>query len=194
MSCLKNSFVLLCLLILISDVAYPRCRSVSRDNFMNRFYPLNESGFTTGTEWLQVTNGRYEDREDPLSLSYLYFEIRDVVFGDLTGDGNEEAAVVAIYGSNSGSFFRTDTYIFSCVARRVRLIGILKQSRIAEDSNMAVQESARNSISIRNNTLFVTHGTEGSRPSPEFITTFQYRIIGGRLLPQGRPMRRRARP
>ena len=160
---------------------------------MNRLYPPNEFGFTTGMEWLRVTNGRYEDREDPSSLSFLYFEVMDVGFGDLTGDGREEAAVVAIYGSNSGSFFRTDTYIFSCVGRRVHLIGILKQSRIAEDSNMAVQESVRNPVRVRNGTLLVTHGTEGSRPSPEFITTFRYRIIRGRLFPQGHPIRRRTR-
>ncbi len=58
---------------------------------------------------MRVSKGRYGDRSEPTSLSFLYFEVADIVFGDLTGDGKDEAAVVAIYGSNSSSFFLTDT-------------------------------------------------------------------------------------
>jgi hypothetical protein len=111
----------------------------------------------------------------------LYFDIADVVFGDLTGDGKDEAAVVAIYGSNLGSFLLTDTYVFGCVGGKVKLIDILKQSRIEKESEMLVHESIKKPVTIRNGILSVAYGTEGARPSPEFTTTFRYKVLGGNL-------------
>jgi hypothetical protein len=135
--------------------------------------------------------GRYEDRSEPTSLAFLYLEIVDVAYGDLTGDSAEEAAVTAIYGSNSGSFFLTDTYIFGCVGGKIKLIGILKQEHIEKDSGMDLQESVKNPLKIKNGVLFITHGTEGNRPSPEFTTTFRYRIRNSKLVPYKSPLRRR---
>lgn len=189
---IKYSFFILCLLISATVVAYPKCRNVRDANLRNRIYPLKSSDFTQNkTQWLRVSNGRYEDRSEPTSVAFLYLKIVDIAFGDLTGDGTEEAAVAAIYGSNSGSFFLTDTYIFGCVAGKVKLIGILKQERIEEDSGMDLQESVKNPLRIKNGVLFVTHGTEGNRPSPEFTTTFRYKITKGKLVPYKSPLRRR---
>lgn len=117
MTWIKYSFFISCLLISATDVAYPKCRNVRDANLRNHIYPLKSFDFTENkTEWLHVSNGRYEDRSEPTSVSFLYFQIVDIAYGDLTGDEAEEAAVTAIYGSNSGSFFLTDTYIFGCVA------------------------------------------------------------------------------
>ena len=166
--------------------------SVRRIDLRNQTYPLRESGFTQGTEWLHVTNGRYEaPHENPISLSFLYFQIVTVAFGDLNRDGQDEAAVTAIYGSNSGSFYMTDTYVFGCVRDRVKLLGILKQDRIEKDTGMDLQESANHPMHIKNDVLYITHGTEGNRPSPKFTTTFRYVIRRGKLRLYGRPWRRR---
>ena len=192
MSRIKYSFFILCLLISATVVAYPKCRSVGDANLRNRIYPLKSSDFTQNkTEWLRVSNGRYEDRSEPTSLAFLYLEIVDVAFGDLTGDGVEEAAVSAIYGSNSGSFYLTDTYIFGCVAGKIKLTGILKQEHIEKDTGMDLQESVKNPLRIKNGVLYITHGTEGNRPSPEFTTTFRYRIRKGNFVPYKNPLRRR---
>jgi len=189
---LRQSFFLLCILGCLPVVAHSVCSSVREVDFRNRVYPLNETGFTEGTEWLHVTKGRYEaPHEIPLNLSFLYFDVVDVAFGDLTGDLKEEAAVVALYGSNSGSFHLTDTYIFSCVGAKVKLIGILKQSRIEKETGMLVHESVRHPVTIKNGSLDVKHGTGGARPSPEFITTFRYQIVGNKLIPRGHPISRR---
>lgn len=191
-SWIKYSFFISCLLISTTVVAYPKCRSVWDANLRNRIYPLKSSDFTQNkTEWLHVSNGRYEDHSEPTSVSFLYFEIVDIAYGDITGDGVEEAAVTAIYGSNSGSFFLTDTYIFGCVAGKIKLIGILKQDRIEKDSGMDLQESVKKPLEIKNGVLYITHGSEGNRPSPEFTAIFGYKIINGKLAPYKRPLRRR---
>ena len=191
MSWIKFIFILLCLLFSASTVAFSKCRNIQNVDFRNRVYPLNEYGFTEGTKLLRVSKGRYEDRSEPTSLAFLYFEIADVVFGDLTSDGKDEAAVVAIYGSNSGSFFLTDTYVFGCAGGRIKLIDILKQSRIEKESKMLVHESIKKPVKIRNDILSVAYGTEGARPSPEFTTTFRYQVSRGNLVAYKRPIRRK---
>jgi hypothetical protein len=198
---LKTSFALSLMLVATSVAASPKCLSVRQVDFKNRVYPLNEYGFTQGTEWLRVSRGRYEEpHENPPSVSFLYFEVVDIVFGDLTGDGREDAAVVTNYGSNSGSFALTDTYIFSCVSGRVKLIGILKQRQIEKDHGIWINDSlaqfsdksiAKGFAKINRGRLIVTYRTDGARPSPEYISTFRYRLIRGKLLPQGSPMKRR---
>src|SRR5687768_13174896 len=86
-------------------VAYGNCPNIRKVDFRNHTYSLRERGFTQGKEWLRVTNGRYEEpHENPISLSFLYFQVVNVAFGDLNGDAKDEAAATAIYGSNSGSF------------------------------------------------------------------------------------------
>lgn len=190
-SWIKYCLFLLWLLTAAAAVAYPKCRDIQNVNFKNRLYPLNESGFTENTQWLRVFNGRYEDRSVPTSVSFLYFEIADIVFGDLTGDGKDEAVVAAIYGSNSGSFFLTDTYVFGCVGGKVKLIDILKQSRIEKESKMLVHESLKKSVKISNGILSLAYGTEGARSSPEFTTTFRYKLSKGNLVVYQRPIRRK---
>lgn len=173
-------------------VARGNCPNIRKVDFRNHTYPLRERGFTQGTEQLRVTNGRYEEPHDnPISLSFLYFQIVNVAFGDLNGDGKDEAAATAIYGSNSGSFYLTDTYVFGCVDGRIKLVGILKQDDIERDTGMALQESVNNPMTIKNGVLYITHGTEGNRPSPEFTTTFRYRIRRSKFILVGRPLRRR---
>lgn len=192
MSWIKYSVFILCLLVLATVAAYPKCRNVRDANLRNRIYPLKSSDFTENkTEWLRVSNGRYEDRSKPTSVSFLYFQSVDIAYGDLTRDGVEEAAITAIYGSNSGSFFLTDTYIFGCVAGKIKLIGILKQERIEKDSGMDLQESVKQPLDIKNGVLYITNGTEGNRPSPEFTTSFGYKITKGKLVPYKRPLLRR---
>lgn len=172
-------------------VARGNCPNIRKSDFRNHTYPLRERGFTQGLEWLRVTNGRYEHHEIPTSVSFLYFQIVNVAFGDLNGDGKDEAAATAIYGSNSGSFYLTDTYVFGCVAGRIKLVGILKQDDIEKATGMDLQESMNNPMTIRNGVLNITHGTEGNRPSPEFTTTFRYRIRRGQFVLAGQPLRRR---
>lgn len=192
MSKVKYSLFILVLLISTTFVAYPQCRNVRSASLKNRIYPLKSLVFTQNkTKWLRVSNGLYEDKNVLTNDSFLYFRIVDIAFGDLAGDGKEEAAVSAVYRHTNSSFHLTDYYIFGCVAGKTKLIGILKQDRIEEDSGMDLQESLEDPLKIKNGVLYVTHGTEGNRPSPEFTTTFRYKIVKDKLVPYKRPLRRK---
>ena len=71
-----------------------------------------------GGEKIKVVDGKYErDSED----DRLYFEVRDVVFGDITGDGKDEAAVTTL--ENTGGTGVTDvlSHIGADGSRRARV-------------------------------------------------------------------------
>ena len=160
----RKSLIVILALLTCFVIARGNCPNIRTVDFQNRTYPLREDGFTQRTEWLRVVNGRYEEpHENPMSLSFLYFQIVKVAFGDLSGDGKDEAAATAIYGSNSGSFFLTDTYVFRCVRARVRLIRILKQDGIEEDTGMDLQESVNNPMRITGGCLWFRMLRKGCR-------------------------------
>jgi hypothetical protein len=92
------------------------CRTVRQVDFRNLVYPMSEPRFTNGTTLaLKVVNGRYEEPHPITTMSFLYFDVRDVLFGHLTGTSAEDAAIAARYGSTTGNFYVTDTYVFGCV-------------------------------------------------------------------------------
>src|SRR4051812_22967408 len=107
--------VLLVLLQPVGSLLTDHCTSVRAFDFRNFVYPLNEPRFTNGKVLrLKVVDGRYDEVRPPEGVyGALYFNVDDVAFGDLTGDRVEDAAIVGIYGSNSGNFHVTDTYVLS---------------------------------------------------------------------------------
>ena len=188
----RRLLILSLVLTLSALSAYAQCRSARDTNLKNRVYSLRSADVTQNrTERLKVSHGYYEDQSDPQSLAFLYFRIIGTAYGDLTGDGREEAAVAAVYGSNSATFYLTGYYIFGCVGGKIKVLDILYQDRIEKDSHLYLQESVKHPLKIKNGIVYITHGTGGNRPSPEYTTTFRYKMRGGRLIPYKPPLMRR---
>ncbi len=155
-----------------------RCRDARGIDVKNLVYPLNEPRFTNGRV-LQpmVIDGRYEDPHRQGYQGFLYLDIVDVAFGDLTGDEVEDAAVVAKYGSNSGNFHVTDTYVFRCSRGKPSLVSILTQDQIQRDSGTEIRTATDHPMKINGNLLEVTYETPRLSASP---TTFHYKLVGSR--------------
>jgi hypothetical protein len=183
------NFIGLFLLILIRPAEAQlrvHCTNVREIDFRNRVYPLNEPRFTKGKELrLRVVDGRYEEPHSPPTQGFLYFAVGDVAFGDLTGDGVEDAAVVATYGSNSGNFHVTDIYIFSCVRGSLTLTGILTQDQIQKDSGTTIWTSVDHPMKITGGALEVTYETRAPQASP---STFRYTFVGRKWKRLGQPI------
>lgn len=185
-------FVLVTLLLRPAETQKAvKCTNANATQFKNLEYPLEESRFTGGREdRLRVVNGRYEEPHAPLYNGYLYFEVRDIVFGDLTGDGVDDAAVVAVYGSASGSFYVTDTYTFSCTRGMPSLVGVLRQEQVQKDGGVEIFEALDHPTRIRDGALEVTYETRQPPGSPYGPTTFRYKLVGKAWQRQGDPIRR----
>lgn len=168
-----------------SSVAQSTCTDIRKIDFRNHAFPLKSADFTDGeTKLLTVSKGKYANPSSPTDLAFLSFEIARIVYGDLNGDGKLEAAVVASYGSNSGNFFITDTYLFGCAKGKLKLIDVLKQDRMEKETGLRFdlfESYAKNPIWIRRHLLYIKYGTGGNNASPQFSTTFRYRLVHGKL-------------
>jgi len=175
-----NSVGLLLLILMLPAEAQLRvpCNNVRGIDFRNLVYPLNEPRFTGGQVLrVRVVDGRYEEPHAPGFQGFLYFEVGNVAFGDLTGDGVEDAAVVATYGSSSGNFHVTDTYVFSCARGTPTLVGTLTQAQVQKDSGVQIWTSVDHPMKIKGGVLEVTYET---RPPGTGPTTFRYKLVGRR--------------
>jgi len=105
----------------------PRCTTVRDIRFTRLVYPLPK-GWRPISQ-VRLNRPRYEQPHRKGDESFFYFEIGDIAYGDVNGDGIEDAAVVAFYGSNSGTFHVTDVYVFDCVQNSVALLAVLREER-----------------------------------------------------------------
>jgi hypothetical protein len=151
-------------------------------NFTYRPYYMN----TDQPPWYEVTvtNGeykkKYSDRDEEI------FTVLDIVYGDLNGDGRDEA-VVLTGGSGGGSMYVAEAYVYAMQngkpvrldvvtgsdratgsVRAVRVVGgLLKAERLGNRMDQAI--------------------------GAEYIDTTTYQLKGNKLLPVGRPVRRSLR-
>jgi hypothetical protein len=171
------------------------CRDIRTYDFSNRIYEIR-SGLLKSEPFqfrAKFKNGSYEEPHREDSLAFIYARIRSVRFGDLTNDGRDEAVIAVEYGSNSASFFLTNYFVFGCSAGRLRLIGSIEQDLLQALIPEMLHESLPEPAYISYGTLFIRHGVGGSRPSPDYVTTFRYRISKARLQRIGRPLYKRNR-
>lgn len=89
---------------------WPSVRSLRDIDWKNIDYRYNSD------EWVRVTNGAWERRVDDLPAEFLV--IREVVLGDLTGDGLDEAVIYL--NENAGSAMSSGTMEYADV---IMLVG-----------------------------------------------------------------------
>ncbi len=120
---------------------------------------------------------------DP-SSDLVYFQVTDVVYGDLTADGAEEAVVVTVCNTGGTGQF-TDGIIFS-----------MRGGKATEIVTLGVGDRAYggiDSVKIENGLLKVGRaGTDrGGACCPEYIETTTFRLTGNKLVPVGKPVRKK---
>jgi hypothetical protein len=111
----------------------------------------------------------------------VYFEVLGTVYGDLTGDGKEEALVRTLCNTGGTGQF-TDGIIFT-----------LQQGRPVPVATLGIGDRADGGIHdvrIENGLLKVARygGTSGAC-CPDYIETYTFRLQNGRLVAVGKPAR-----
>lgn len=98
----------------------PPARAIRRVDFMNHEYP----GYCFGDDAVRTVDGIYswQDDEDDLTIE---LEVLGVEYGDLDGDGVEEAVVLTnCSGGGTGQFTRAWVYRWS--GDRALVMGVVK--------------------------------------------------------------------
>jgi hypothetical protein len=142
--------------------------AIRQVDFMNRTYRGAEAT-------VQVRNGRWESAEDN-----SYVNVDRVIYGDLTGDGREEA-VVTIGESEGGSGYFTRGEIYTLRDGQVVMV--------AEVEGGDRGSGGIHNIRIEGGQLIVER-LEGAANNPEQIETTIYRLNGNNLVQVGEVRRR----
>jgi hypothetical protein len=134
-------------------------------------YPVSvrEDGFV-----VQMVDGQYQQGTDPIDPDFAYVTVTQfVAFGDLTGDGIGDAAVIFL--ENYGG-----TGQFGVLAVYANVSGepVFLHSTLIDDRPMV------NSINIENSEIFVdaiVHGAEDGGCCPTLPTTRRYALVRNQL-------------
>lgn len=143
-------------------------------------------------EEIRITRGRgtYKEASDT-DFAYSIDRVK-VVYGDLTGDGREEAAVVLYYnGGGTGAFSRC--FIFGVRKGRLDLLAIFQGGDRADGGIREV--SIKDGIlSIQHNEPERLNGVASGLCCPVYWITKEYRFEHGSFAPFGKPRKVEAVP
>lgn len=137
--------------------------------------------FSEDKKTTRITKGKYEREINEGGYKYtVYFEVRDVIYGDLDGDGKEEAVVSTMCsGGGTGRF--TEALIFRSKNGKEELIGSTGMGDRAD--------GGLHDIKFVNGQLKVEqYGGNAGACCPEYIVTHTYKLTGKGLVEIGKPV------
>lgn len=146
------------------------------------FKNFTYSPYCVGEEPRAVTvkNGEFsEEKQEDGYVDRFYFSVFDIVYGDLTGDRQDEAVVLTVCNTGGTGNF-SEGFVYTIKAGKPDLVtripggdrayGGLKKTRI-ENGSLLVE-----SYDV---------GEMGGACCPEFVVTSKYRISGNKLVKLG---------
>ncbi|MEO8572796.1 MAG: hypothetical protein ABI481_02415 [Pyrinomonadaceae bacterium] len=134
---------------------------------------------------ITVKDGEFSrEKQEDGYVDRFYFNVFDVAYGDLTGDGRDEAIVLgACNTGGTGNF--SEGFVFSMKGPRPSLVaripggdrayGGLRNTRV--EGGLLVVES--NDV-----------GPEGGACCPQVIVTTKYKVAAGKIVKAGKEVRR----
>lgn len=135
-------------------------------------------------------NGKFKDRDN----NFLEIAGKEIVYGDLNGDGSEDAVVLIRCGSLAGSLRAFEIHSYSFQNGQAKLLARLDSTVVESDYQKAYPDGAvffpgENPPKIVSGHLIVEALTDGSFASPENTATFDYKLDGNKLVLSSKPTR-----
>jgi hypothetical protein len=153
------------------EATVPTLRGLTLEQINSVQYPalVREDGFV-----VQLVDGKYQADVDPIDVNFAYIQVTQFyAFGDLTGDGAEDAAVIFL--ENYGG---TGNFAVLAIFTNVSGEPIFLDSTLIDDRPMI------NNISIENGEVFIdaiVHGFEDGGCCPTLPTTRRYALVKNKL-------------
>ena len=175
------------LVMLLFAYAAPSQQPIRSIDFKNFTYDAYCAGEDSETVTVKDGEYSYEKQEDGW-VDRVYFKIFNISYGDLTGDGRDEAVVLSVCNTGGTGNF-SEGYIFTLKGGKPvqvahipggdRAYGGLREARV--ENGLLVVES--NDV-----------GELGGACCPEFVVTSRYRLSGDKLVKVGVSDRRELYP
>lgn len=139
---------------------------------------------------VKVSKGKFSQEEN----FYNVYENR-IIYGDINGDGQEDALVQISCGSSAGSLRAFEAHVFTYQNGGAKLLARI-DSRSVESAYKKIYPQgfvvtlAGDEARIANGKVFVGAYTDGSNAGPKYISTFSYKLAGDKLVITGKPARK----
>jgi hypothetical protein len=171
----------------------PEASGIRGVDFLNYGYESSACSEDLGiAKTVKVGGGKFRQGDN------YYNVVGRVAYGDLNADGREDAAVRIDCGSSAGTLRDFEVHIFTLRGGRPALLARLDSHAAEADYKKFYPEGfvvalARSDPKIAGGQLVVEALTDGSNASPKYVSAFNYRLSGRRLVLNGRPKRRPSR-
>lgn len=164
--------------------AQSNIHSVDFKNFTYPAYCIGEK-----PESITVKNGEFSrDKQEDGHVDRLSLNIFDIAYGDLTGDGADEAVILSSCNTGGTGNF-SEGYVYLMKAGKPALIARIPGG----DRAYGGLRSTR----VENGQLVVDSndvGEEGGACCPQYVVTTRYRVAGGKLAAVGQPVKKELYP
>ncbi len=138
---------------------------------------------------VKVAGGEFKDGDN-------FYNVRreEIGYGDLNGDGGEEAVVQIRCGSSAGTLRAFEVQAFTLRGGRATLLARLDSDRVEGDYKKTYPRGVvfypgEHAPKVEGGRLIFEALTDGSFASPANVATFDYRLAGSRFVLTGRPKR-----
>jgi hypothetical protein len=168
-------------------------RSVDFNNFTFQLSNAARVTLRAGRR-VKVSNGKFETRDGSLGVTRQ-------LYGDLTGDGKDEAVVIVTWALEGANWWGTDIYVFTLKDRLTQL-ALISEDATEHDyhrwypvspttSEGNVWRTLDDEIVIEDRMLVVQRYVGGPHCCPEYISTLKYRWNGEGFVLEGKPHKKK---
>jgi hypothetical protein len=139
---------------------------------------------------VRVRNGKYKDRDK----NFFDINKKEIVYGDVNGDGNEDAVILIRCGNTGGSLRAFEVHAYSFQNGKANLLARVDSNDALSDYQKSYPEgmlhyAGENGPKIANGHVFVEALMDGSFAGPEHAVTFDYQLSEGKFVLSGKPAR-----
>jgi len=175
---MKSFLISICLLLVLDSSAFAQ-NDIHSIDFKNFTY----SPFCAGDapETLTAKDGEFS-KETPQDgyVDRLYFNVSDIAYGDLNGDGRDEAIVLTVCNTGGTGNF-SEGFVFTMKGAKATMTGRIPGG----DRAYGGLRSTR----VEKGLLLVDSndpGKDGAACCPELILTTTYKVVGNKLTKIGK--------
>jgi hypothetical protein len=189
---MKIKIVLLTALFLaFSSVGLAQSKTASgirSIDFLNYSYQPSACSEDVGIpKTVKVRNGKFKDGDNFYDIAK-----KEIGYGDLNGDGSEDAAIQIRCGSSAGTLRAFEIHVYTFQNGQAKLLARLDSTGVESDYKKTYPDGVvffpgENAPKIQNGHLIVEALTDGSFAGPENIATFDYKLSEDKLVLSGNP-------
>jgi hypothetical protein len=168
---------------------------IRKVDFLNFTYPSSLCSQEFGKKGIgkivRVRKGEFKNKN-----VYFALEENKVIYGDVTGDGREEAIVPVGCGAIMANFSRSEIYIYTLKAGRPTLVAEISDKEMERDYRRAYPDAESywgvtgNDLKVRNGNLEIEVLADGPHASPKYNVTLEYQLSGKNVRLMGKPQRK----